>query len=76
MNGDIERSVKEIVAKVCRCDINDISADTSRSEVKNWDSFAHINIVMMAESQLGISIPIEKIADIKSIRDIVKYAKN
>ena len=76
MNNDIERSLIEIVSKVCRCDRNEITVDKPRDQIKNWDSFAHINIIMLSESELGILIPIEEIANIKSIRDIIKYAKS
>jgi acyl carrier protein len=73
---EIEQSLIEIVSKICRCDKSEITVDKTRDEIRNWDSFAHINIIMLSEAELGIIVPIEEIANIKSIKDIVRYAKN
>ncbi|MDR1622059.1 MAG: acyl carrier protein [Synergistaceae bacterium] len=47
--------------------------DSSIDSVAGWDSLKTLQIVM-ALDEAGYEIPLEKIAEIKSVRDILSFA--
>ncbi|MDR3265320.1 MAG: acyl carrier protein [Synergistaceae bacterium] len=51
-----------------------VSGDSSIGDVAGWDSLKTLQIVM-ALDEAGYGIPIEKIADVKSVRDILTFVK-
>ncbi|MDR3231941.1 MAG: acyl carrier protein [Synergistaceae bacterium] len=51
-----------------------VSGDSSVDGVAGWDSLKTLQIVM-ALDEAGYEVPIEKIADIKSVRDILSFVQ-
>lgn len=47
--------------------------DSSMDSVTGWDSLKTLQIVM-ALDEAGYEIPLEKIAEIKSVKDILSFA--
>jgi acyl carrier protein len=50
-----------------------VTEDSSVNNVAGWDSLKTLQIVMALE-EAGYEIPLEKIAEIKSIQDIFSFA--
>ncbi|MDR2178732.1 MAG: acyl carrier protein [Synergistaceae bacterium] len=50
-----------------------VSEDSSVDNVAGWDSLKTLQVVM-ALDEAGYEIPLEKIAEIKSVRDILSFA--
>jgi acyl carrier protein len=48
--------------------------ESTVDQVTGWDSLKTLQIVM-ALDEAGYEIPLEKIAEIKSVRDIVSFAE-
>lgn len=48
-----------------------ISPDTAYGSIPEWDSVAHLRLVMEAEKRFGISYRLEQIPEIKTIRDFL-----
>jgi acyl carrier protein len=51
-----------------------VSEESSMEDVAGWDSLKTLQIVM-ALDEAGFEIPLEKIAEIKSVRDILSFAQ-
>ena len=51
----------------------DVTIDTSMANTPRWDSLRTLQIVMALDEN-GISIPFERIAEIRSVRDIVSIS--
>ena len=66
MNNKILEIVKDILGK-------DITISTTINNCPDWSSLKTIQIVM-ALDDAGIKIPIEKMARIESIKDIINIA--
>ena len=43
-------------------------------DIRGWDSLAHVLIIGELESQLGISIPLEKAIEIVTVEDLLAKA--
>lgn len=50
-----------------------VTEDSSRETLPDWDSLKTLQIIM-ALDEAGISIPLEKIADIQSVRVLVIFS--
>lgn len=51
----------------------EVTADTSMENTEGWDSLKTLQIVM-ALDEAGVSIPLEKIAEVRSVADIVRFS--
>lgn len=60
----------ETVAEVFDVAEEDLSMDIEYKKYEKWDSFRMMNLVMELEDVFDISIPIEKISEIKTLQDL------
>ena len=51
---------------------DDIDATVSAENCSRWDSIAHLNLVIELETQFGLSLEPEEIAQITSFQDIMR----
>jgi acyl carrier protein len=51
-----------------------VSKDSAAENVAGWDSLKTLQMVM-ALDEAGYEIPLEKIAEVKSVRDILAFAR-
>ena len=50
--------------------------DKKQEEYENWDSFAHLNLITMAESKFGINLSIDEATSIISARNLLDRVKS
>ena len=62
-------------AKAFGVDRASLSPDTEYGSIPQWDSVAHLRLVMEAESRFGVTYPLERIPAIKSVADFVDAAE-
>jgi acyl carrier protein len=48
-----------------------LEADTSPMQVKGWDSFNHINLMLSIESEFGVTFTTDEIQKIKTVGHLV-----
>ena len=53
-----------------------VTRDSSRGNTEQWDSLRHLQIVSGLEEEFGIDIPIDKVAEILSVSDILRYVES
>ena len=58
-------------AKVFGVDRSSLSPDTAYGSLPQWDSVAHLRLVMEAEKRFGTSYALESIPSMKTLRDFV-----
>ena len=49
-----------------------VTEETVAADVKGWDSFAQMHIIMGVEDMFGISLSTDDITGLKNVGDIVK----
>jgi len=59
-----------LIAEVLKVDKNEINADTSPKNTKNWDSFNTLKMIIAIENEFNIKLPLEEVVVIKSVKDI------
>lgn len=62
---------RAIVAGVLGCRLDDVTGDTQVGSLPQWDSIAHLSIVMAFEERLGHQLTAE---DIGSLETVASFA--
>lgn len=66
--------VAEVLAVITtELDLDDgeVTAESTIDDVENWDSLGHLRVCMALEQRFGVKIPMEEIADLRSVPAIV-----
>jgi acyl carrier protein len=69
----MEEKLIALVAATLGVDPSTLTLDTEADAIEKWDSVAQINIVSEIEEQFRVSIPIEIISELHTIRDFLPY---
>jgi len=72
----MENKVKEIMAQVFVCNVEDINIDTNKDDLDNWDSLQHLIFVSHLENELGFKFTPEEIYEMNGFADIMKIINN
>ena len=64
---DVEEFL-EVIRKVLGRD--DITEETQIKDVEEWDSLKHLQIIMEIEDRFKVRIPLEKVGEISSVKDL------
>jgi len=69
----MEEKIMQWISSILRVSV---TRDSSRGNTEQWDSLRHLQIVSGLEEEFGIDIPIDKVAEIVSVADILRYAES
>jgi acyl carrier protein len=62
-----------LIAEILETNVSQITHETAFRDISGWDSMAQLQIIGEFENLFKIEIPIEKMADIKTVKDILDY---
>ena len=65
--------VKEIIVDTLSCDAAKVTMEARLAEDLEADSLDAVELNMAIEDELGVTIPDEKLAQLKTVGDIVNY---
>ncbi len=69
----MERFLK-FVADIMEVDISEVSMDMVYKE-KRWDSFMMLTLIMEIEAEYGVTIPMERVGNIRTLADMYTFVK-
>ena len=61
----------EFVATVLGVERPSLSLDTAYGTIPQWDSVMHLRLVMEIEERYGADIPLERVPEIRTLRDFL-----
>jgi acyl carrier protein len=61
-----------IISRVMSITITEITSDSSRSSIPNWDSFNMFVLLDEIEQELNVKFSLEEIVEIETVGDIEK----
>ena len=64
--------VKSIISKIIHVPAIKLKQNSSYKNTKNWDSLAHINIVLQLEKKIKEKFSIDEISKIVNLNDCLK----
>ncbi len=65
--------IKEMLARQLRIDVNEIEDDSNLVNDLGADSIDLVEMLMMIEENLGITITDEEAVELKTVRDVVNF---
>jgi acyl carrier protein len=74
VRGDVRAELAAIFADVFEYD-GPIDAETSPDDVERWDSLSHIALVRVLEQSFDISLQMDEMLEMHSVRDIETILK-
>lgn len=66
----IDHKLKQIIAIVLNIDPDDVTSQTNAETTENWDSLAHLSLIMEIESAYEIKFLSEQIPNLTSVDQI------
>ena len=76
-NNNLEDNIKTIFLDTFpNMKENEFDLDKRQEEYENWDSFAHLNLITMAESKFGINLSVDDATSIISARNLLDRVKS
>ena len=72
----IEDKLKRLLAKKLRIEPNTIDSNIKLNSVPDWDSLAHINIIIELNTEFGLEINPENVQNLTSFDKILVALEN
>lgn len=66
------REFLAFVAELFEVPASTISLETAYGSIPQWDSVMHLRLVMEVEARFGLSIPFERIPEIRALGDFLR----
>lgn len=65
--------IKEVIVDTLSCNPEDVTMEASLEDTLGMDSLDAVQVNMAIEEVLGVQIPDEELANMKTVGDIVEY---
>ena len=72
---DKENQVKQILSRVLRLEIREITDGIKMSERPEWDSLSHMELIVALEEEFNASFSLDEIVEMNSVARIIGALK-
>ena len=72
---DVLDSCSRILRTILSDDSIDLTMDTTRDDVTNWDSFAYVNFIAVVEIEFGVKFRMAEVESFENVGSIVQRIK-
>ncbi len=63
----------KFVAEIFEVEPSTLSPETAYGQIEQWDSLMHLRLVGEIEEAYEVEIPIDEVADVKTLADFYRY---
>ena len=70
-----EHDFLSFVAGVLDVPAENLALDTEYGSIPEWDSVMHIRLTLEIESRYNVEIPVDEIADVKTLDGFYRYVR-
>ncbi|RUT48748.1 acyl carrier protein [Paenibacillus anaericanus] len=71
MNDELRKHIASILSEVLNIGISPTD-NLWRSQIANWDSLNHLELIFLLEEEFKIRFTIKEVAEIQNVDDLVK----
>lgn len=71
-----ENDFLQFIAGLFEVPVETLSLDTSYNSISAWDSVMQLRLVMEIEAAYGVDIPIDKVAELKTLAQFYALVKD
>ena len=75
MPSNIDQA-RALLAAALEMQVADVTPDSSITTLEQWDSLAHMRLVMLLEKTLNASLPVDDILSIDDVKGIARILSN
>ena len=68
-----EQDFLSFVADLLGVPVEGLTLDTAYGSIPEWDSVMHIRLTLEIESKYNVEIPVDEVADIKTLGGFCKF---
>ena len=72
---EIEHKALAVMGKVLGMGVANIPSNVSRENFLQWDSLAHMNLILALEDEFGVEFSDEEISSVASLETIIGLIK-
>ena len=72
MNVQSEELLLQVAADTLNTPRQSLTWESSRNVVQGWDSLGHMTVVLEVEREVGVRVPVTRIAELTDIDSIVR----
>ena len=69
----LNESIRAVIIEALQVPAEQVTADLAFGDLPQWDSMGHMEVMMSLESQFGVDITADTIANLTSIPAICSY---
>ncbi len=70
-----EEEILDYIARFINVNKENINHHTKINDFNNWDSIAHVNIILGLEKKYKVKIAADKYFELKSIKKIIEFLR-
>jgi acyl carrier protein len=75
MTGLFEQ-VRNLIADVLQVPESEITPETEQSDLANWDSLQHLNLMLSLEQEFGLALDVDELQRLTSVPAILTYLES
>ena len=68
-----EQNFLTFVAGLFEVPVESLSLETAYQSIPQWDSVMHLRLVMEIEGEYGVTIPLDEIGNVKTLKDVYAF---
>lgn len=68
-----EQDFLTFVAGLFEVPVESLSLETAYQSIPQWDSVTHLRLVMEIEGEYGVTIPLDEIGNVKTLKDVYAF---
>lgn len=72
----IEEEIKQIVLRELKIGTEQYSEELMAGDIPEWDSLAHVNLLMAVEKHFSIAFDVGDAIDIESVGDLIDAVRH
>ncbi|NTW69008.1 MAG: acyl carrier protein [Chlorobiaceae bacterium] len=72
LNSDVIIKLRTIFREIFDDDTMHIAPSTMREDIEDWDSVAHIKLVLAIEEEFAVRMSTEEVSSVKSVAGFMK----
>ena len=71
----MEERIRRVVIEILKIKESDYSEELTAGDIPEWDSIAHVNLLMAIEREFSVAFDVTDAVDIESIADLQEIVK-
>ena len=70
-----EEKFLAFVAEIMEKEVSEMHMDLAYKDYEPWDSLMMLTLVMEIEAEYGVSVPMERLGDVKTLADLYAFVR-